>query len=156
MADGWLPTFAPRGRMPPLTEQLRLGAEAAGRSSDSVDVAAYLPALIGQQGELLLRQQLAYYVGSMGTYYAEFATQAGFGDEVEAVRRKWEAGDRAGAVRAVSEEMLARCALGADAAEARRRIAEYRDEGVGLPIASFPHGTSKEQAAATLEALAGA
>jgi F420-dependent oxidoreductase-like protein len=156
IADGWLPIFAPLGRLGGLRRQLQEGAESAGRRAEDIDVAAYIPVLVGQQGDRFLRQQLAYYVGSMGTYYAEFVTQAGFGDEVRAIRERWQAGDRPGAVRAVGDDMLATCTLGSDPGEARRRIDVYRAGGVNLPILSFPHGSGSEAVADTIEALSGA
>lgn len=153
LADGWLPIFAPRGRMNALLEDLQAGARRAGKNAGTIDVAAYVPVLIGPSAERLLRQQLAYYVGAMGTFYARFVGRLGFEQEVSEIRGKWQSGDRIGAVRAVPDELLATTTLGSDPETARRRIRQYRGEGVALPILALPDGCTSDQAAATLHAL---
>jgi alkanesulfonate monooxygenase SsuD/methylene tetrahydromethanopterin reductase-like flavin-dependent oxidoreductase (luciferase family) len=47
IADGWLPIFAARGRMTALLSHVRDGAEEAERDFHSIDVAAYIPLLVG-------------------------------------------------------------------------------------------------------------
>jgi hypothetical protein len=107
-----------------------------------------------ERAERLLRQQIAYYVGGMGTFYYTFVTELGFGDEARAIRERWEAGNRVGAVNAVSERLLDLCTLGPDAESARQKLDDYHAEGVGLPILSLPHGCIADEAKETLEALA--
>jgi alkanesulfonate monooxygenase SsuD/methylene tetrahydromethanopterin reductase-like flavin-dependent oxidoreductase (luciferase family) len=154
LADGWLPIFAARGHMEELFGLLRRGAEGAGRDGRSVDVAAYIPVLIGSRAERLLAQQLAHYIGGMGTYYARYMTRLGFGGAVAEIRSLWAEGNRAGAARSVPDTLLEVATLGSDPARARERLHEYRTQGVRLPILTLPHGTTPEEAAATIGALA--
>lgn len=154
VADGWLPIFAARGHMAPLLAELRTGMALAGRQPDEADVAAYLPVAIGRDGERLLRQQLAYYVGGMGSYYHGFVARLGLEEEANMIRSRWEGGRHREAMAAVTEEMLALCTLGTEAGAARERLAEYRADGVSLPILAFPHGSTIEIVQDTLAALA--
>lgn len=154
IADGWLPIFAARGLMAPLYQELEAGAESAGRSAQAIDVAAYIPGVLGPRAGRLLRQQIAYYVGGMGTFYAGFVSRAGLADAAAEIRRRWQAGDRLGAVDAVDQVLLDVCTLGTDAETAQRRLDEYRQEGVGLPVLTPPHGSAVEEITQTIEALA--
>jgi F420-dependent oxidoreductase-like protein len=153
VADGWLPIFAARGHMAESFDSLRSGAEEAGRDPNAIDVAAYIPCLIGPRGERLLAQQLAYYIGGMGTFYASFMTRMGFASAVSEIRRLWEAGDRAAAVRAVPDALLECTTLGSDPATAKDRIRAYRAEGIRLPIVTLPNGATPDEAARTIDAL---
>ena len=154
IADGWLPIFAARGQMTELFGEFRRAALAAGRDPRSLDVAAYVPALVGRRGDQLMRQQLAYYIGGMGAFYADFVTSAGFAEEAKAIGAAWQAGDRRGAASLLSDRLLETCTAGSEPGVARHRLAEYRREGIALPVIAFPHGSSMEEIMTTLEALA--
>lgn len=154
IADGWLPIFAVRGHMAGLLDVLSSGAEEAGRNRDSIDVAAYIPCVIGGRGERLLAQQLAYYIGGMGNFYAAYMARLGFGPAVEEIRLLWLNRDRPAAVRAVPVSLLESATLGTTASSARERLRLYRSEGVGLPIVTLPAGATPEEVAATVSALA--
>jgi alkanesulfonate monooxygenase SsuD/methylene tetrahydromethanopterin reductase-like flavin-dependent oxidoreductase (luciferase family) len=154
VADGWLPIFAVAGHMCPLFDVLHGAAEDAGRDQEAIDVAAYIPCLLGQRGERLLAQQLAHYIGGMGSFYAEYITRLGFGETVATIRRLWEIGDRPAAVRAVPSALLDLATLSSDEGSARARLAAFRLDGVRLPIVTIPHGATAEEAAATIRALA--
>lgn len=154
VADGWLPTFAARGQLAPLEAELRAGMGLAGRQPDEVDIAAYLSAAVGPGGEQVLAQQLAYYIGGMGTFYHAFVSRLGLADDADRIREHWQAGRHREAVAAVSAGLLDLCTLGTDAGVARDRLATYRADGVALPIIGVPHGATSEVIADTLQALA--
>lgn len=154
VADGWLPIFAPRGAFQRLLHVVHAGAAAAGRPSEAIDVAAYLPCVLGPRGDALLQRQLAYYVGGMGTFYARFMARTGLGPEADSIRAAWQRGDRTGAVNRVSQSMLDRCTLGSEPTTAVERLEEIRLEGCRLPIVSFPHAASLEEIDHTVRALA--
>lgn len=154
VADGWLPIFALRGHMSGAFSLLHEGAQAAGRDVRSIDVAAYIPCVLSPRADRLLAQQLAYYVGGMGNFYAEYMSRLGFGVAVADIRQKWLDGDRASAVRAVPDTLLDVATLGVDRETAATRLREYRSQGIDLPIVTLPAGATPEEAAATIAALA--
>jgi alkanesulfonate monooxygenase SsuD/methylene tetrahydromethanopterin reductase-like flavin-dependent oxidoreductase (luciferase family) len=154
IADGWLPIFAARGHMQVLFSSLADGAARAGREVSGIDVAAYIPAAVGPHAELLVRQQIAYYVGGMGTFYAEMMRGMGFEDDVARVRAAWQQGDRAAAVRSLSDPLLDVCTVAGRPDVARRQLERFRSDGINLPILAPPHGTSSEEAASLVETLA--
>lgn len=154
IADGWLPIFAARGLLGSLREELESGATAAGRDAADIDVAAYIPAAIGERGESLLRGQLAYYLGGMGEFYAGFVARLGLEAQAARIHTLWQNGDRKAALAAVDDRLLELCTLGTDRTTARSRLEDFRADGVALPIAAFPRGISPHEIADTLEALA--
>jgi alkanesulfonate monooxygenase SsuD/methylene tetrahydromethanopterin reductase-like flavin-dependent oxidoreductase (luciferase family) len=154
VADGWLPIFAPHGHLGALDADLAQGARASGRDVAAIDVAAFLPGAIGPRADRMLRQQLAYYVGGMGTFYASFLSRLGHDSQVSAIRERWARGDRPGAVSAVGDDLLDICTLGSDPALARERLDQYRRDGLWLPIVALPQGSTVDEARETILALA--
>jgi alkanesulfonate monooxygenase SsuD/methylene tetrahydromethanopterin reductase-like flavin-dependent oxidoreductase (luciferase family) len=154
IADGWLPIFAPRHHMGPLRALFESAVRSAGRDPAVADVAAYIPALLGPAADTLLRQQLAYYIGGMGTFYYHFLSRTGFGQDAEEIRRAWQQGDPRTAVAAVSDHLLDACTVSGEPSAARTAVDGYRESGIRLPILTPPHGSSPAEVAATLEALA--
>lgn len=153
IADGWLPVFAALGSIPKLAGHMREGAERSHRDVGQIDVAAYIPVAIAPDGEDQLRQQVAHYIGGMGTFYREFAERMGFEREAARISELWERGERRSAAASVDDRLLEVCTLGADTVTAKRRLGDYRAEGVALPILAFPGPTPPATIAASLEAL---
>ena len=160
LADGWLPIWANRERLPELLEQVSQGAAKSGRSISDVTVAPYLMCYTGDTqedvtlGEQLLKAHMAYYIGGMGTFYFESFSRAGFAEEAEKVRDAWNSRDRELAAASVSDRLLERvCVLG-DAQQCRDQIAKFRQAGIDIPIATFPNGTDLEAIQRTIKALA--
>jgi alkanesulfonate monooxygenase SsuD/methylene tetrahydromethanopterin reductase-like flavin-dependent oxidoreductase (luciferase family) len=156
IADGWLPIFVPRAGLSELMGQLQAGARGAGRDAASLAISAYVPAVAGPRAERLLREQIAYYLGGTGTFYARYLSGLGFGADVEAVRARWQEGDRRAAVAAVSSSILERCTLSVVPQEAKRQLTEYASDGIDSVIAALPNGASPEEVTATLQALSAA
>ncbi|HEX8918964.1 MAG TPA: LLM class flavin-dependent oxidoreductase [Chloroflexota bacterium] len=153
MADGWLPIFSPASWLDARLRLLQEGASRAGRSASAVDVASFLPCLVGPKAPDLLRLQVAYYVGGMGSFYARMVAEAGFEADAAAIRGAWQSGDRRAAVEHVGPRLLDACTLGSEVGQIIRRIGVYRAAGVRLPIVSIPRGATAEQVADTIEAL---
>ncbi|MDA0263063.1 MAG: LLM class flavin-dependent oxidoreductase [Chloroflexi bacterium] len=160
MADGWLPIWANRERLPDLKEQIATAASKAGRSIADVTAAPYLMCYAADNaqdlahGEQLLRAHMAYYIGGMGTFYFESFSRAGFAAEAQAVREAWGSGDRERAAASVSERMLESVAVLGGPDQCRSQLARFRQAGADMPIATFPHGASLEAIRRTIAALA--
>jgi alkanesulfonate monooxygenase SsuD/methylene tetrahydromethanopterin reductase-like flavin-dependent oxidoreductase (luciferase family) len=153
VGDGWLPIFTPRGHMKPMFDALRAGAEHAGRPLSVIDVGAYIPAASGPRAELQLRQQVAYYVGGMGTFYASMLSRIGFHDDVARVRDAWQDGDRISAVKVIPDSLLELLTIAGSGPESARRLRSYRLEGVTLPILAVPRGSTADEVASLVGEL---
>ena len=160
LADGWLPIWVSRGRLPDLREEIGLAAAKTGRNIADVTVAPYIMcyAADGPQdlahGEQLLRDHMAYYIGGMGSYYFDSFSRAGFATEAVAVRDAWSSRNRDQAAAAVSDRMLENVAVLGTAQQCRDQLAQFRQAGADLPIATFPHGSDLAAIRRTIDALA--
>jgi coenzyme F420-dependent oxidoreductase len=158
LADGWLPIYLDASHLPDFQRHLEAGAHKAGRLLSAIDVAPYILSCVSKDVEAarsLVKSHLAYYIGGMGTFYANLIARYGFGDEVGRVREAWGKGDRKSAAGQVSEAMVARMAICGSPKEGRAQLEDYRAAGVTLPIVSFAHGASRDMIRQTLEGLAG-
>ena len=160
LADGWLPIWAHRDRLPGLKEDIGLAAAKAGRDISDVTVAPYIMCYAASDsrdlahGEKLLRDHMVYYIGGMGSYYFDSFSRAGFASEAQAVRDAWTSGDRERAATMVSDQMLESVAVLGTPEQCRSQLAQFREAGADLPIATFPRGSDIDAVLRTIKALA--
>jgi len=161
IADGWLPAFFSPRLDGWAREQLARGF--ANRSPDlspvqRFEVNASLPVAVGTDVESAadrVRPHLALYIGGMGSERSNFHREAverlGYEAACAEVRRRWVAGDREGAARAVPTELVLDVALAGRPEQLRDQLATWRGTVVTgvllqLPPAAVP---------AVVDALAG-
>ncbi len=139
VADGGLLNWIPPAAVPASVRHVENGAKRAGRSLGDVDVAVYVRTCVTDEPaparETLARDITGYAIVSV---YARFFEECGFAEEVEAVNRAWKAGDRAGAVKGISERVLHGLGAVGTAEACREQIAAFARRGatpVVLPFA---------------------
>jgi probable F420-dependent oxidoreductase len=107
VADGVLLNWLPPSAVPVSVRHVEVGAKRAGRSLSDIDVAVYVRTCVTDEPaavrETLARDITGYAIVSV---YARFFAECGFAEEVEAVNAAWKAGDRAGAVKGISDRAL--------------------------------------------------
>ena len=114
------------------------GAERAGRNPNEVEVATLLPCAVGDAGEEAMegmRLNIARYAAFFPRY-RRLMEQAGYADELQAVRRAWEAGNQGEALRLVPAGLIDKIALVGSAEECRSKLEDYRQAGITQPIIS--------------------
>jgi len=139
VADGVLLNWIPPAAVPASVRHVETGAKRAGRSLADVDVAVYVRTCVTDEPEpvreTLARDITGYAIVSV---YARFFEECGFAEEVEAVNRAWKAGDRAGAVKGISERVLEGLGAVGSAEACREQLAAFARTGatpVVLPFA---------------------
>jgi F420-dependent oxidoreductase-like protein len=142
IADGWLPFMFDPERPEILMDGLRRGLEKAGRPADAVDVAPVVPVAVQEdlrQARDMVRPWLAFYLGAMGSreknFYVELADRYGHGDSARAAQGAMLDGDRAGAVSAVSDELVECGALATTPDALPQRLAAYAEAGATTLVA---------------------
>jgi probable F420-dependent oxidoreductase len=150
VADGVLLNYLPASHVPWSVEQVRKGGDARIYSYVHVGVCDRA------DGVDAARRDLFGY--AVVDAYAQNFRQAGYADAVAAVRERHAAGDRAGALSAVSDEMVDGIDVMGDAGHVHDTVRAYADNGVDVPIV-FPLPWGPDRMAvidATLRAAAGA
>jgi probable F420-dependent oxidoreductase len=139
VADGVLLNWLPPSAVPVSVRHVEAGAKRAGRSLSDIDVAVYVRTCVTDEPaavrETLARDITGYAIVSV---YARFFAECGFAEEVEAVNAAWKAGDRAGAVKGISERVLDGLGAVGSADFCRERINAFAATGatpVVLPFA---------------------
>jgi len=147
IADGVLLNWCTPERVAEARDAVRVAAEAAGRDPDAVTVAAYVRGSLGtdpEAGLSALRAAAGEYA-SYPAYARQFAAM-GLADEAAAAA----AANLAGAPQAVPEALVRAVCLPGDPADARARVAAYREAGADLPVV-YPVPT-RDDAAGSVEA----
>jgi probable F420-dependent oxidoreductase len=129
VADGVMLNYLPASHVPWSVEQVRKGGDAT--------ILAYVHVGVTEReaGVELARRDLFSYA-TVDAYARNFE-RAGYGDAVRQVRERHAAGDRAGAVAAVSDEMVDGIDVIGDADHVAATVRAYVDNGVEVPIV-FP------------------
>jgi len=134
VADGVLLNYLPASHVAWSVEQVRAGEAAAGREAGSCAVHAYVHAGVADRDGALANGRRDLFSYAVVDSYAESFTRAGFGASVEEVRERHAAGDREGALAAVSEEMVDAIDVVGDADLVRATVQAYVDAGVDHPV----------------------
>jgi probable F420-dependent oxidoreductase len=126
VADGVLLNYLPASHVPWSVKQVRKGGGA--------EIYAYVHAGVceREEGVELARRDLFSY--AVVDSYARNFERAGFADEVAEIRARFAAGDRAGAVGAVSDRMVDAIDVMGDAAMVAATMQAYVDAGVDVPV----------------------
>ena len=126
LADGVLLNYLPASHVPWSVEQVRAGGPA--------EIYAYVHAGIceREEGIDLARRDLFSY--AVVDAYAKAFTLAGYGASVSAVREAQAAGDRDGAVAAISDQMVDEIDIMGDHDGVAAAVKAYVDAGVESPI----------------------
>jgi F420-dependent oxidoreductase-like protein len=157
-ADGWLGTSFSPDYPGAHFEHLRKGAQAAGRSLDTLATQAATTVAIGDDVDELvagLKPAVAFQLGAMGSlntnFYNAAFRRAGFEDDALAVQRLWLDGKRDDAARRVPDELVLKYGLIGDETMIRARVAKYRDAGITCLNLRLPGHDSVDKRIAELE-----
>jgi alkanesulfonate monooxygenase SsuD/methylene tetrahydromethanopterin reductase-like flavin-dependent oxidoreductase (luciferase family) len=134
IADGWVPTFWPYTHLKDGIALLAEGAREAGRDPKEIDVAPFV---------------------GMGVYYHALFCKYGFKDNADLVRDLYNKGDRKQAAAAVSDELIDAIAICGTPEHCREKLAEWRENGMGMALLNLPTGAPFELTEQMLRAIAG-
>jgi alkanesulfonate monooxygenase SsuD/methylene tetrahydromethanopterin reductase-like flavin-dependent oxidoreductase (luciferase family) len=133
LADGWLPIFLAPSRMAPLLADLEAGAQAAGRSRAAIAIAPQVSVYVSRDRAAARdreRPHIAFYIGGMGVFYHQYMHRIGFGAEADRVRDAYQARDRDGAARLVTDEMVDAMTITGTADQCREQMQTFFDQGI--------------------------
>jgi probable F420-dependent oxidoreductase len=135
IADGVLLNWLAPASVPDALAHLRVGAARAGRTLEGFEVAGYIRTCV-TDAPAPARAHLARDITGYAVVdaYATFFRQCGFESEVAALRAAWGAGDRAGAVKQLSDRLLDGLGVVGDEAFCRDRIEEFARAGLTQPV----------------------
>ena len=112
-----------------------------GTSWDNFDVAVCVSVVIDddvERARIPLKQQLGFYIGGMGSrkknFYKNFLSESGFEGECQTIQDLWFEGDRAGAIAAVSDEMVDALYLIGSKDRIKDRFQVWKESRVGTFI----------------------
>ncbi|MGH9137398.1 MAG: LLM class F420-dependent oxidoreductase [Acidimicrobiales bacterium] len=149
VADGVLLNYLPASAVPDAVEQVRKGGDATIYAYVHVGVCER------EDGIDYARRDLFSY--AVVDAYARAFERAGFADDVTAIREKHQAGDRDGALAAVSDRFVDAIDVMGDADHVYATVQAYVDAGVDVPVLMpLPWGPDRMQVVDdTLRAVVG-
>jgi alkanesulfonate monooxygenase SsuD/methylene tetrahydromethanopterin reductase-like flavin-dependent oxidoreductase (luciferase family) len=160
IADGIYPIHWPKQKFETLREDLAAGAAISGRTGHDITIAPFTNCyVLGEGNDEALWQQarkpLFHYVNRMGDFYWNMLVDNGYEAEVAASRAAWKNDrDMAGAVEAISEQMVRDIHVIGPIESVAEQLAERSSLGADLQMVQMPAG-SPADAGKRLEALLG-
>jgi probable F420-dependent oxidoreductase len=134
VADGVLLNYLPSTHVDWSVEQVRAGEAAAGRAPGSTTIYAYVHLGVAARSDGIDPARRDLFSYSVVDAYARNFERAGFAADVAAVRERHQAGDRDGALAAVSDEFVDAIDIMGDADHVNASMQAYVDAGVDVPI----------------------
>ena len=126
VADGVLLNYLPASHVPWSVEQVRKGGDAT--------VYAYVHVGVCERDDGIQAARRDLFSYAVVDAYARSFVEAGYGDAVAAVRERHAAGDREGALAAVTDAMVDGIDVMGDAGHVRATLEAYVGGGVDVPI----------------------
>ncbi len=165
IADGWLPTFvAPTKMSRVLVPSLNAGARRRSPELGECDICAFGMSVVVcddlDAGRDAVRKRLALYVGGMGShksnYYNDLFVRYGYVEEANRIQRLFLSGDRVGAERSVTDEMIDATSIIGSPTECREQLLELAATGLASVALTIETVTSdmEGELSSSLEALA--
>jgi F420-dependent oxidoreductase-like protein len=158
IADGWLPAFFNPHDCAELLDGLDRGLERSGRGREAIEVAPLVPVSVEdklEDAQQAVKPFIAFYLGGMGAkgknFYVDLCERYGFGAEANEIQDCFLAGDRMGAVNAVTEDIIEVGSIACTPDDLPDRLGAYQDAGADSLVAMV-FGSDR---AATIEQLAG-
>lgn len=147
VADGVLLNYLPADHVAWSVEQVRIGGDA--------EIYGYIHAGVTDRERFIDKARRDLFSYAVVDAYAANFSRAGFGDEVTEIRERHAAGDRDGAVAAVSDEMCDAINVLGDHDLVRDTVTRYTDAGVDVPVLMpMPWGDDRMQVLADTMAAA--
>jgi probable F420-dependent oxidoreductase len=128
VADGAFTNFLPVSRVSQIVE--------AFDAPDKELICRFF-SIHGPEHEALATAKRTFVAYAIVPVYAEFFRWLGFGDALRPVLEAWDAGDRPGAVEAVSEDLVREIFLLGPVDEQRERLAEFERGGITTGVLAF-------------------
>lgn len=150
--DGWLPIFVSPYRMDIFTESL------AGRKAD-FEISAMVNVVVNDNlDDALLpgKMMMGLYLGGMGAkgenFHKNLIARMGFAEAAEEVQARFLAGDQAGAIQAVPDELVDEISLVGSRERIRERLQDWRRTPVTQLL--IGHAGDFDQTVAIMEMMA--
>ena len=156
IAQGALLTWCTLKHAERAAHHVSLGAQRQGRDPGEVEVATLLPCALGSgadQGVDALRANAANYAARFPRY-RRLMEEAGYTEELEAVRIAWKEGNQERARQLIPDGLIKEIGLIGTPEDCRSRLDEYRQSGITLPIIS-PRVGGPQAKAQAMEVIRG-
>jgi alkanesulfonate monooxygenase SsuD/methylene tetrahydromethanopterin reductase-like flavin-dependent oxidoreductase (luciferase family) len=139
IADGILLAWLPARQLRASIAEIAKGAERAGRRLADIDIACYLHTYISTNRERALSALRRVLVGySQANTYIQGFTHFGYGDVLEDIHSRLQAGDRTGAEAAIPESMVDELYLTGSPEDCQNQLNTFIEAGVQNLIVAAP------------------
>ncbi len=154
IADGWLGTSFIPETADVFFDDIRTGAERAGRSLDELDLEAAASVVFTDDPETEAAKHargIAFTLGAMGSaktnFYNDAFCRQGWADAAKEVQRLWVSGERDLARERVPVELAHKVNLIGNDEQVAERLSVYRDAGVNTLRAGLAGDTVRDRIA---------
>jgi coenzyme F420-dependent oxidoreductase len=156
--DGWAPQLFTKDGLTERCEDLKRGADLAGRSLSDLRVSPIVRGIASEDRERardLARRTIAFLLGAYGPYYGDSVAKQGYPDVVADIRAAWEDRDTDAMASRLPDEVLDELAPAGTPEEVRTWVDDYAAvEGVDAVRIGFVDGMTDEDKVTTMEAVA--
>jgi 5,10-methylenetetrahydromethanopterin reductase len=130
VADGTIVNMLTDGGIKEITENIRIGAQRAGRDASRVGIYALSMTLCGQGEDAMkaMKKAIGFYCAS--THYHHIMSNAGYLEDAKRVKQLWDENKHDEAAASVPDGMVRDLTLSGTPKEIRQRVRSYISAGV--------------------------
>ncbi len=139
IADSVLLAWLPARQLKQSLAEIAVGAAKAGRSLSDIDIGCYLHTMVTSDRERALDQLRHVLLGySQANTYIKGFRSFGYGDILDEVHSRWQAGDRAGAEAAIPDSMVEDLYIFGTQDECYEQLNGFIESGMNFPVVAAP------------------
>jgi len=139
IADAILLAWLPARQLKQSLAEIAKGAKRVRRTLADIDIGCYLHTMVTEDRERALDQLRHVLLGySQANTYIKGFRSFGYGDILEEVHSRWQAGDRAGAEAAIPDYMVEELYIFGNPETCYDQLNGYIEEGVNFPVVAAP------------------
>jgi F420-dependent oxidoreductase-like protein len=146
VADGWMPIYWPKSKFKDGMALVEEGERKAGRDAGSVELVPSVTLIVEpdpEKARTAAAGPISFYITRMGVFYARMLTRNGYGEQVKKAQEAWANKDQAGALAAITDDMLAETAIFGGLEDVKLQLDERYGLGIDMPIVAMPQGDGK-------------
>ena len=130
IADGTFVNFLPLSGLPHVTEQIREGERAAGKTEGGSDVVCRFFCIPGNDDAAMGVAKFVLAGYATVPVYEAFFRSLGWGEALDPMLDAWRAGDRGKALEVAPVELIREICIMGSPEQMRERLAEFADGGI--------------------------
>ncbi|MFN2616824.1 MAG: LLM class F420-dependent oxidoreductase [Thermoleophilaceae bacterium] len=134
LGDGAFVNFTPLASVEQVIDEIRAGEDQGGKEAGATEVLCRFFCIQGDPEQTAAMARWMFCAYATVPVYEKYFRWLGYGDAIDPLVEAWREGDRKRALQAAPQELIEDIFVLGEPAEQRKRLAEFVERGITLPV----------------------